>query len=47
LILAIIIIVVITVCNYYVLDLSKLPESVDSTIENRTNTIQGNMIYQL
>jgi hypothetical protein len=46
LILAILIIVAIAVYQYHVIDLSKLPESPDSTIENRTETIQGSMVYQ-
>jgi hypothetical protein len=46
LILGIILVAAIAVCIYYVLDLSKLPESANSTIENRTKTIQGNTIYQ-
>ena len=45
-ILGIILVAAIAVCIYYVLDLSKLPESANSTIENRTKTIQGNTIYQ-
>ena len=45
-ILGIILVAAIAVCIYYVLDLSKLPESANSTIENRTKTLQGNTIYQ-
>jgi hypothetical protein len=44
--LGIILVAAIAVCIYYVLDLSKLPESENSTIQNRTKTIQGNTIYQ-
>src|SRR5215207_9632087 len=46
LILAIVIVVAIAVYNHYIIAHSKLPRPPDSTIENRTKTIQGNMIYQ-
>ena len=41
LILAIVIVVAIALYNYYVIALSKLPESPDSTIESRTKTVKG------
>jgi hypothetical protein len=46
LILGIILVVVIVVCICFVLSHGKLPESADSTTENRIKNIQGRMIYQ-